>query len=318
MTPRVLICDRSWPDLTIELEVLGGAGLAVVESPSADEGVLSDLAASVSAIMTCFARVTARVIAAPAELKIVARFGTGVDMIDVEAAARRGAVVTNVPDYCSDEVAEHTLSLILGCTRGTVAYDRSVRNGAWGLDPRRQPRRFAGSTLGVIGFGKIGRAVVAKASALGARVLVYSRFTPAGPIAAAGGHAVTLDELLASSDVVSIHVPLDSTTDRLVDGAFIAKMRSGAFLVNTSRGAVVDEGALAHALDQGHLAGAALDVMAAEPPSTDSPLLRSERTILTPHIAFYSPEAVATMRRLACEDVVRALTGRPVERPVAL
>lgn len=316
MRGRVLVCDRAWPDLEIERSVLGGAGLDVVEAPNADEGSLVRLAADVSAIMTCFARVTASVIGAPSDLRIVARFGTGVDMIDVDAAIARGAVVTNVPDYCSEEVAEHALALILASLRGVVAYDRALRAGRWGLDEGDPPRRLAGSTLGIIGFGAIGRALARKASALGVRVLVRSRHAPAREIAATGAQAADLDDLLAASDVVSVHLPLDRSTRHLVGEAFLEKMQPHALLVNTSRGPIVDEAALAAALAAGRIGGAALDVFEEEPPPPGSPLLRAARTVLTPHLGFYSREAVERMRRLACEDVVRAMRGGPVERPV--
>lgn len=312
MPERILICDHPWPDLRIEREILSGAGLEAVEAPDPSEATLASLAADVRGIVTCFARVTARVIAAPADLAIVARFGTGVDMIDLDAARGRGAVVTNVPEYCTDEVAEHALALLLALVRGVVRLDGQVRAGRWSADPGPLGR-IVGSTVGVVGFGKTGRALARRLSALGAEVLVHARRRDDE---AAGVRHVGLDELLASCDAISLHLPLTDETAGLVDEAFLRKMRPGAVLVNTARGGLVDSAALAAALRSGHLGGAAVDVLPAEPPA-DEPLLDAPNLVVTPHVAYISEASVATLRRLACEDVVRVVAeGRPPLRPV--
>jgi D-3-phosphoglycerate dehydrogenase len=296
---RVLITDGAWPDWSIEEEVFGSAGLDYAVARDSTEGALVPLAGGSEAIMTCFAQVTARVIAAPPRLAIVARFGTGVDMIDCEAAWARGAVVTNVRDYCSTEVAEHALALIFDALRRVTPFDRSLRSGGWRAAGDVLPARVAGRTLGIVGFGAIGRELARLGEAVGMRVLVHSRRPDVG--------TSSLDRLLAESDVVSLHVPAEPDTIGMVDRAFLESMKPGAWLVNTSRGTLVDEECLVESLRGGRLGGAALDVFAGEPLAAGSPLRSLPNVILTPHVAFYSEEAVATMRRRACEEVVRVL-----------
>lgn len=313
----VLVTDHAWPDLSIERKIFEAAGLSMISPESPAKADLMRQARGASAIMTCFSRVGADVIASSPDLRVVARFGTGVDMIDVSAAKQHGVTVTNVPDYCSDEVADHAIAMILAALRDVVTGDRRVRAGLWGPDFQSPPRAVAGSTLGLVGFGKIGRAVARRGRALGMRILVWSWRLSMPEIAEAGAEPVSLQNLAQLSDVVSLHLPLTSETNGIIDAEFLAQMREGAWLVNTARGALVDERALTEALRSGRICGAALDVIAAEPPDPDWPLLSIPNVILTPHIAFYSDAAVQRMRRLACEDVVRVVAdGLAPMRPV--
>jgi len=309
-TDKVLITDHTWPDVEVETALLEGAGLRVVDSPSGDEATLGALAEDVVAIMTCFARVTPAVIDGASDLRVVARFGVGVDNIAVDTATARGIPVTYVPDYCVAEVAEHALALLLSLARSVVRYNQSVKGGAWSLSAGAPLRRIEGRTLGLIGCGRIGSRLATKASGLGLQVLVYD-VAPVEP--PPGSHKVSLDELLQRSDFVSLHVPLTPETHGIVDESVLRRMKASAFLINTARGGLVDTAALARALREGWIAGAGLDVLPREPIGADDPLLGLDNVVLTPHVALYSEESLAELRRRTAQSVIDVLAGRAPE-----
>jgi D-3-phosphoglycerate dehydrogenase len=309
-TNRVLITDHTWPDVHIETGLLERAGLSVVDAPRGDEATLRGLAEDAVAIMTCFARVTSAVIDNARELRVVARFGVGVDNIAVDAASARGIPVTYVPDYCVAEVAEHALALLLSLARGVVRYNESVKGGRWHLGVGAPLRRVEGQTLGLIGCGRIGSRLAAKATGLGLRVLIYDKAAIAVP---EGARSAGLEELLANSDFVSLHVPLTPETRGIVDESMLRRMKSSAFLINSARGGLVDTAALARALREGWIAGAGLDVLPQEPVAADDPLLRLDNVVLTPHVAFYSEESLGELRRRATQSVIDVLAGRAPE-----
>ncbi len=309
-TNKVLITDHTWPDVQVETALLEAAGLHVVDSPSADEATLQALATDAVAIMTCFARVTPSVIEAARDLRVVARFGVGVDNIAVDTASARAIPVTYVPDYCVAEVAEHALALLMSLARSVVRYNASVKAGGWDLGVGAPLRRIEGRTLGLIGCGRIGARLAAKATGLGLRVLVYDRAPIEPP---PGATSVTLDDLLEQADFVSVHVPLTSETRGLVDEAVLRRMKPTAFLINTARGGLVDTVALARALRKGWIAGAGLDVLPQEPIAADDPLLGLDNVVLTPHVAFYSEESLADLRQRTAQSVVDVLASRAPE-----
>jgi len=246
---RVLVTDYTWADTSIERGVLAEVGAEVVEAPTGHEAELVGLVSDCDAILTCFAQVTPAVVRAGPRLRVIARYGIGTDNIAVDVATERGIPVTNVPEYCADEVAEHVLAMILSLVRGLHRYDRAIREGDWSLTTGLPTRRIAGSTLGIVGHGPIGRALERRARGVGMEVLVHTR---------SGG--TPLRELAARSDVVSLHVPATPQTEGLVDAAFLRAMQPTAYLINCARGAVVDQRALAAALRDGVIAGAGLDV----------------------------------------------------------
>lgn len=304
---RVLITDYAWPDLSIERAILAGAGAEVVVADAADAATLKRLAADVDAIMTNWARVPSQVLAAAKQCRIVARFGIGLDNIDVACAHRLGMLVTNVPDYCLEEVAEHTLALILSLGRKVAFYHQATKSGTYDLSAGPPLRRLAGQTLGIVGFGNMGRSLAAKASALHFRICVYTRRRESvePPF-----QWVPLETLLAASDFISLHLPSMPETRHLIGEPQFARMKPTAYLINTSRGALVDEQALAKALAAGRLAGAALDVQQQEPPDLSRPPFNDPRVIVTPHAAFYSLESVSELRRRAARQVADALAGK--------
>jgi D-3-phosphoglycerate dehydrogenase len=246
-------------------------------------------------------------------LRIVATPSVGYDHIDLEAAGRRGVWVCNVPDYCVGEMADSALALLLALLRGVVALDRSVREGRWDCAAAGPLRRLAGTRLGVVGFGRIGRAFAARALALGFEVWVADPLVPADEVEAAGARAAPLHELLAACEAVSLHAPLMPSTEGLLGAPELALMPPGAVLVNTSRAGLVDQEALLAALADGRLAAAALDVLAVEPPTDGHPAPQAPTLVVTPHSAWYSPDAEAEVLRRTALAVRTALEGRAPE-----
>jgi len=306
---RVLVTDYTWDSLERERTELVNVGGTLVVAQSGVEAELVQLAREADAILTCFAQVTPAVIQAAPKLRVIGRYGIGVDNIAVEEATRRGIPVTNVPAYCLDEVAEHVLALIFCLERGIHRYDRAVRNGDWSLAVGQPIRRIAGRTLGVIGFGKIGRTVAQRAQALGMRVIVHDPRAPAGTILATAGEPTALLELAARADYVTLHVPATPDTERLIDAAFLARMKRDAYLINAARGAVVDQQALTAALRERRIAGAGLDVFTPERLEPEHELLAQPGLLATPHVAFYSEESVAELATLAARNVATVLAG---------
>ncbi len=278
---------------------------------------LSDLTglAGADALMVTVQEVTAAVLDAMPACKVVGRVGTGLDSIDLDEAARRGIQVTYVPDYSVDEVSTHAIALLLAWARRIPQYLDLVQAGQWNSVGAGTIRRLSEQTLGVAGFGRIGQAVAGKGRGLGLRVLVCDPYRPGEDIRAAGCEPASWDTLLAESDFISLHVPLTPDSDRLISAAALRVMKPSAVLINTARGGLVDEAALADAIRAGEIAGAALDVLATEPPAADSPLLGDPRVLITPHGAWYSAEAQRDVVVRTCEDVQRVLSGQPPRSP---
>jgi len=304
---KVLVMDYAWPDLSLETQILNDAGFDLVSV--ADEGrPAAELVEGCSAIMTCWALVPSDLLRAGKDLTMVARFGVGTDNIDVKEARRLGLEVTYVPDYCMEEVSDHAVGLALAWFRGIVTLDRKIRAGDWDPSAARL-RRMSALTVGVWGYGRIGRRTAEKFAALGCRVLAHDPFALAAPPA----EMVDLDRLLAESDILTLHMP-PSPDGPAVNAEIFDMMKSDALLVNTARGALVDNRALIAALESEQIGGAALDVVAGEPAIPEA-LVTSPRTILTPHVAFSSRESVVELRRRTAEDVVRVLNGEPARNP---
>jgi D-3-phosphoglycerate dehydrogenase / 2-oxoglutarate reductase len=243
-------------------------------------------------------------------LRVVATCSVGFDHIPVEEAARRGIWVTNVPDYCVDEVADHSLAMVLALLRGLVEHDRVVREGRWDWTAAGPLRRARGTRLGVVGFGRIGRALAERALALGFEVWAADDLVTGDEIAAAGVRPASLRKLLAACEAVSLHVPLTAATKGLIGAAELALMPPGAVLVDTARAQLVDLDALVRALESGRLGGAALDVLPVEPPTAEHPPPRAPRLFVTPHVAWYSAEAEEAVYTRPVLSVRAVLEGR--------
>jgi len=311
MTHTVLLTDYAWPDDSVERAIIEGAGMRLVAGPAdpAAAAAIESLAREhqPSAIMTCWAQVSAAAIEAARPLQIVARLGVGLDNIAVDTATSRGIWVTNVPDYCVEEVSDHAVGFALAWTRGLVHFDREVRAGRW-VPASASLRRLAELTCGIVGFGRIGRATARKLAAFGCRLLAYDPY-PGGPVP--GVESAGLESLLSQSDIVIVHAPLTPATHHLIDAQRLALMRPGGLLINVSRGAVVDTQAVIDALNEGRLCAAGLDVLELEPAVPEA-LLSQAGAMLTPHVAFSSDASLLELRRRAAQEVVRVLQG---ERP---
>ena len=312
----VAVTDYVFPSLEPERAVLASLDVELRPQQCRSEEEIIALAQDADAVLNCYAKITARVIEALKRCRIIARYGIGVDNVDLAAATRAGILVTNVPDYCIDEVSDHALALLLALARHIAAADAAVKTGAWDVVAHAGIRRLRGQALGLVGFGKIAKALALKVQPLGMKVLVYDPYVDSAAISRHEAEAASFDKLLAEADAISIHVPLTPETRDLIGERELARMKPSAFLINTSRGGIVDEQALAAALRETRLGGAALDVLTGEPPPANHPLRQAPNIILTPHLAFYSKESVIELQTKAAEEVARALKGEPPRSPV--
>ncbi|MCA9237810.1 MAG: C-terminal binding protein [Planctomycetales bacterium] len=309
---RALYTDFPWADTHVEQALLAEVDCELVASPDNREETLMGLAPGMDAIITCWAPVTARVIDAADRCRHIARTGIGLDNIDVPRATQRGIVVTNVPDYCVTEVAEHAMALIYALGRKVADYHLATKRGQYSLVAGLPVERISGKTLGLIGVGQIGKAVARLAAAAGMNVIGHNRSQQTPP----GVPWRSLEELLAASDYVSIQAPLTDATRNLINDKTLSQMKPTAFLVNTARGGLVDHAALARALEKGAIAGAALDVQVPEPPDLSQPPYNDPRVIVTPHVAFQSSEATHELRSRVGQQVVAMLRGETPENIV--
>ena len=309
--PTIVVTDYSFPDLALEQAVAEQGGCTLLGHHCNSEAELIAAVAGADAVITQFAKLNAQVIAAMARARAIVRYGIGVDNVDLDAARAHGIPVSNIPDYCIDEVADHTLALMLGLTRQVVTHNNDLRDGQWRLAvPVTGMRVLREQTVGVVGFGRIGREVVARLLAFKCRVLVHDPVLPEHAITAAGAVPVSLGQLLAQADIVSLHCPSTSATRRMLRTETLAGMKRGALLVNVARGDLVDTDALVDALRSGQLAGAALDVFDPEPLPSDHPLRGLPNAIVAPHIASVSPTAVRALREGAANRAVAAAHGQ--------
>ena len=310
MNPRkVLISDYAWKDLEIEKAILARVNAELLVSATCAEDELTALAPGAHGILTCWKHVTAKVVRAARECVAIGRYGIGLDNIDVACATELGIVVTNVPSYCVDEVSEHALALLLSLARKVTFYDRAIKSGVYDLQAQTPLFRVRGKILGIVGFGKIGRALYQKARGLGLQIIVFDPYIDRTSLDGFEVEVVDFRGLLGRSDFISLHVPLTPQTRGLFNLAAFRQMKPQAFLINTSRGHLVDAGGLRVALDEGLIAGAGLDVLPNEPPASDDPLVNHPRTIITPHAAFNSEESLLELRETAARQMAAVLCG---------
>ncbi|HEY4094871.1 MAG TPA: C-terminal binding protein [Baekduia sp.] len=312
MSTTVVAVDHRFADLDLEREVLAPHGIELRDARELPAAEALAACAEADGILTG-ARFSfdAAAVASLQRCRVIARYGVGVDNVDVDAAAAAGVWVAFVPDYCIEEVADHAIAMLLAMNRRLFAFDASVREGAWGIPAGMPVRRLSQSVLGVIGFGRIGEAVGRRGAALGMTVLAADPVRPEADVRAAGAEAVEVDELLRRSDYVSLHAPPARDGRAVLDAERIALLPAGACLINVARGGLIDEPALIAALHDGRLGGAAVDVAAAEPLRPPDPLLDAPNVIVSPHAAWYSLDAVRELRVKAAAEVARVLGGEP-------
>jgi D-3-phosphoglycerate dehydrogenase len=313
---RVVVVGKNWKLFDEATKIIEDAGGVVDHLDSMDPDKIADYCRDASAIMAILAPIPAQVVNRLRQCTVIVRVGVGFDSVDVETARARGIAVCNVPDYCTDEVADHTLALTLALTRAIPQLDRAVRLETWKPSLPYPIHSFENLTFGVLGFGRIGRAAIQRARAFEYRLAACDPYVDSSIFSEEGVARMDLDTLTGCADVLSLHCPLTPETDHLFDAARLSKMKSGAILINTARGAIVDNHALAEALSSGRLAAAGIDVFEQEPLPPDHPLLASPNALLTPHYAWNSTESEHRLHRRAAEEVARALRGQPLRCPV--
>lgn len=301
---NVVVSDQVFPSVDLERKLLSEID-AELEVASGDRDEVLAIAAGADAVLNTYMAWDADAIGRLDRCKIIARYGIGIDNVDLDVAREAGIVVTNVPDYSVQEVAAHALALVMASLRKVVEADRSVRTGTWSIDNFRPIRRLSTMTVGLVGYGRIARQFSAPLRALGAEIVIHDPYLQPGPDLP---RLLDLDELLSESDIVSLHSPLTEETRGMIDEDAISRMKEGAILINTSRGPLVDLDAVAGALVSGRLAGAGLDVFDVEP--LDATRIEGvPNLIVTPHMAYYSEEALAESQRKAATQVIKVLTG---------
>lgn len=306
---KVLVTDHAWGSLDIEQKVLAEVGAQVVAAETGALPELIELAADADAIMVNWKPCPAAVLDAALGCKVVARYGVGLDNIDVARASELGMVVTNVPDFCIDEVAEHSLALIFALRRKIVMFARQTRDGEWDNAAFDPLHRMRGQTLGLVGAGLLAQGLAQRARGLGLEVIAYSRSATPGDTKDGMTFAASLDDLLERSDIVSLHVPLTDATHHMIGAEQLKRMKRSAILINVARGPVVDPVALYEAASSGEIAGAGLDVTEPEPIDGADPLLQLDNVIVTPHAAFYSVESTVDVQNRAARSVRDVLMG---------
>ncbi|MCH8551901.1 MAG: C-terminal binding protein [Natronospirillum sp.] len=313
MKYNVLMTDTIFPDTAIEESSFDQGNMEFQLSPGSDVETLAEHGQAADALLVVYAPVSADLIERLPNCKVIVRAGIGYNNVDLDAATRRGIKVANVPDYCQDEVADHTLALLLALGRKVCLLDESIRAGSWNANLGRDAPRFRGKTLGLLGCGAIGLEVAHRAAAFGMHVVGFDPYAASGLLEEHNiERAVDFDGFLASIDFLSLHLPLTADTRYIIDHTALGKMKSSALIVNTSRGGLIQEDDLYAALNSGEIAGAALDVLECEPPDGIPKLADLENTLITPHTAFLSENSVDELRKKASMEVIRTLKeGRP-------
>jgi D-3-phosphoglycerate dehydrogenase len=304
---RVVITDCDQGSIEEEKDEFAKIGSELILAQVQEERELIRACREADGLLNQYAPLTRRVLENLPNCKVVSRYGVGVDSVDLKAATDLGIIVANVPDYCMDEVADQTVSMLLGLIRKTAFFDQKVKSGQWDFRQGIPIYRTRGKTLGLIGCGKIGLEVAKRISAFGLRVIAFDPYIEKP-------HEVIelkdIDTVLKESDFISIHCPLNDSTRHLIGDEAFKKMEKRPILINTSRGPIIDEKALIQALKEGLISGAGLDVLEKEPPDSQNPLLKMENVILTPHVSFYSVESISELKRRTAKNVADVLTGR--------
>ena len=305
---KVVLTDYVWESLEVEKKTLVGlADLVPLQTKKPEEFLPQ--AKDCDALLNTYAGpITADVMAQMPKCRIIARYGIGVDTIDLDAATQAGIIVTNNPTYCIEEVAEHTMALLLSAARKVAFYDRLVRAGQWAVPPGKPLFRLSGSTLGLVGFGNIARQVALRGAAFGMRVLYSDPFVKEGQFDVPG-KKMELHDMLKAADYVSVHAPLMPQTRKMMNDEAFSRMKPTAVIINCSRGPLIDTDALVRALDARKIAGCALDTTDPEPLPDPHPLRGRDNVIINPHAAWYSEQAMVGLQAGAPNEVRRVLSG---------
>jgi D-3-phosphoglycerate dehydrogenase len=314
-TTTFAVTDSPFPSLDPAAGVLKSYNpemkLACEPSPEA----ILEVAKGAKALFVTYAKLTADLIGQLEGCGAIGRFGIGLDNIDLEAATKAGIPVVYAPQYCLDEVSDHTMALLLTAVRKTAFADKLVKQGRWEMPAVVPIMRLRGKTMGLVGFGNIAQLVAQKAQGFGIEVIAFDPYVDAAKAAEKRVELVDMDTLLARSDFVSVHAPLTPETRHMFSTEAFSKMKNTAFIVNTARGPLIDIDALVAALDAGEIAGAGLDVLPEEPPAADAPILHRDDVVINPHTSFYSEDALLDLQTTVAEDVRRVLEGEAPRFP---
>jgi len=314
--PKFVITDYGFPTITIEREIIESAGgeLAAFHCKTEEDVIAATQGAD--AILVQWAPITRTVMQQLPHCRVIVRYGIGIDNIDLDAARSRGIMVCNVPDYCIDEVADHTFALAMSLARQLPPIDSLVRQGVWKIVPPRPMPASRQMTFVTIGYGRIARAVLDRARACKFRLATCDPYLPAGTKLPPDVPMLDMDEALKTGDIVSLHLPLSEATRHLINARTLSKMKPTALLVNTSRGGLVNTVELAAALSQAQIAGAALDVFEQEPLDVSHPLMKCTNALLTSHVSWYSELSQPQLQRMAADEAVRAIKDGAVRNRV--
>src|SRR4030043_1460466 len=304
---QVVIPDCDHGSKEEKKKELSPIGAELVLAQAREEEEVIRACKDADGLLNQYALLTRRVFEHLPKCKVVARYGVGVDSVDLKAATDLGIIVANVPDYCLGEVADQTISIILALIRKTAFFDQKVKSGQWDFRLGIPINRTRGKTLGLIGCGKIGMEVSKRITSFGIKVIAFDPYIGKTPEVI---ELKDIDSVLKESDIISIHCPLNDSTRHLIGEREFTKMERKPLLVNTSRGAIVDEKDLINALKQGHISGAGLDVLEKEPPDAQNPLLKMQNVVLSPHIGFYSEESISELKRRTAKNVSEVLMGK--------
>ena len=318
---KVVITDYDYGDVDVERPVIEGAGFELVAAQCKSEEELIEVAHDADAVICQYARVGEKTINAFTNCRLIARYGIGVDIVDVEAATRRNILVTNIPSYCVDEVADHAMAMLLACIRKLQTYNEASRAGIWRWQAAQPIHRMRGRTMGLLAFGKIARTIAERAKPFGVQLIAYDPYVAEEDFVPYSVAPVSFDELIEQVDYLMIQVPLTPETEGMIGEKELKKMKPTSVLINTSRGPLVDNDALYRALKEGWISAAGIDDTVEEPAKKkdwkpDNPLFQLDNIIITPHSAYYSEESIHEARLRASEEVVRVLSGNPPLSPV--
>jgi D-3-phosphoglycerate dehydrogenase len=304
---QVVITDCDHVSIEEEEEEFARIGAELILAQVQKEGDLIRSCREADGLIIQYAILSRKVFENLPKCKVVSRYGVGVDSVDLGVATDLGIIVANVPDYCMDEVADQTVSMLLALIRKTVFFDKQVKAGLWDFRSGIPIHRIRGKTLGLIGCGKIGLEVARRISGFGVRVIAFDPYLSKAP---GGIELKDFDSVLKESDVISVHCPLNDSTRHLIGEREFRKMEKRPIVVNTSRGPIIDEESLIRALEQDLISGAGLDVLEKEPPGPEHPLLSKKNVVLSPHISFYSEESISELKRRTARNVADVLTAK--------
>lgn len=306
---KVVITDYEFASLEHEERILAEVGAELIRAQCRTEDEVIEAAKDADALLNQYAPVSRKVIENLPNLKVVSRYGVGVNTIDIDAATEHGVIVANVTDYCMDEVSDHAFALLIACARKVVQLNNAVKSGTWDYKVGVPIFRLRGRVLGLIGFGRIPQTLAKKAQAFGLKVIAYDPYLPPEVAKKFDVELMDLNDVCAKADFISVHSPLTDATRGMISDEQFDVMKKEAFIINTARGPVIDEKAMIRALKEGKIAGAGLDVLENEPVEPDNPLLKMDNAIINPHAAWYSEESQVELQQKVAQNVADVLSG---------